>query len=218
MRPDVPAATTAWETYRFDLPHIQGLVRPLDLGALRSREAELLSLLSPADKERLRPLSGAARLRSLAGMATGREELARRLSLKPADVHIARTPYGKPFLASGERIHFNISHCERYLMCVISDRHPVGADVETPRKYPASVAERFSCAEKEMLAASSKPERPKAFARLWAAKEACVKCRGQGSISRVETSLAAEGTWRGIHWRRIEPAEDFVAVVAARLE
>ena len=101
---------------------------------------------------------------------------------------------------------------------MISERHPIGADVEAPRKYPASVAKRFSRAEKEMLTASSRPERPRAFARLWAAKEACVKCRGRGSISRVETSLEAEGTWQGIDWRRVEPAEDCVAVVAARLE
>lgn len=205
------------ENYRFELPHITGVVWCLDLDELRRREVEILGSLTGEEHGRLARLTGEPRLRSLAGAFLSRRELGRLLSLAPGDVRIARTLHGKPFLIDGQpTTHFSLAHAGQYVLFVMSRRLQVGADIETPR-FSELVARRFHPSERAALAGLTGGARSRAFSRLWAAKEACVKCLGRGRISDVKTSLAREGRWRDVRWHRVEPSRDFVGVVATRV-
>ena len=209
---------TAWKTNRFVLPHIEGVIRRLDFAVLGNLEADLLDTLPHSERSRLTPLADKPRLRSLAGAVFAREEIGRHLRLAPCDVPLERTRFGKPIVSSQDpEVHFSLAHAGEYLLFVKSSRSVLGADIETPRAYDANVAGRFPAGERRALGGFFGRARARAFTRLWTAKEACVKCRGRGSISEVETTLAPQGRWRNIHWRRIEPIRELHVVVAAEV-
>ena len=77
---------------------------------------------------------------------------------------IAREPGGKPFFPSRPEICFNLSHSHGAAVCAIHDK-PVGIDVEKLRPAPRRLAGDMG---------------DEAFFRLWTAKEATVKQRGEG--------------------------------------
>lgn len=86
---------------------------------------------------------------------------------------LLRAEGGKPYFPAFPCIHFNLSHSRGAAVCALSGA-PVGVDVELLRPAP------------RRLAAGMTDE---AFFRLWTAKEATVKLRGQGIIAcrgRVE--------------------------------
>lgn len=90
---------------------------------------------------------------------------------------IQYTPLGRPFLPGG--IDFNISHAAGYAVCVLSDRHRVGIDIEplrpvAPEKFRSYMTDR----EWEILRNAPDPER--AFFCYWTQKEAALKAVGQG--------------------------------------
>lgn len=209
---------TALKPNRFVLPQIEGVIWRLDFAALRDVEADLLDTLPAAETSRLAPLADKPRLRSLAGAVFAREELGRHLRLAPCDVPLERTRFGKPTVSSQDpEVHFSLAHAGEYLLFVRSSRSVLGADIETSRAYEANVARRFSASERRTLGGFVGRARARAFTRLWTAKEACVKCRGRGSISEVETTLASQGRWRNIHWRRVELIPELQVVVAAEV-
>lgn len=77
---------------------------------------------------------------------------------------IAREPGGKPFFPDRPDICFNLSHSHGAAVCALHDR-PVGIDVEKLRPAPRRLAEGME---------------DEAFFRLWTAREATVKRRGEG--------------------------------------
>ena len=77
---------------------------------------------------------------------------------------IAREPGGKPFFPDRPDICFNLSHSHGAAVCAIHDK-PVGIDVEKLRPAPRRLAGNMG---------------DEAFFRLWTAKEATVKRRGEG--------------------------------------
>ena len=85
------------------------------------------------------------------------------LGLRPLP-EIAREAGGKPFFPGRPELCFNLSHSHGAAVCAIHDK-PVGIDVEKLRPAP------------KRLAAGMEDE---AFFRLWTAREAAVKRRGQG--------------------------------------
>ena len=42
--------------------------------------------------------------------------------------------YGKPYFLNYPKIHFNISHCDKAVTCILSKR-PVGIDVESIKPF-----------------------------------------------------------------------------------
>ena len=107
-----------------------------------------------------------------AGPEGGEKELAHRLlalavkreyGLKELP-ETSREPGGKPFFPSRPELCFNLSHSHGAAVCALHDR-PVGIDVEKLRPAPKRLAEGMD---------------DEAFFRLWTAKEATVKRRGEG--------------------------------------
>ena len=106
------------------------------------------------------------------GLEGGERALARRLLALALEreyglrelPEIAREPGGKPFFPSRPDICFNLSHSHGAAVCALHDK-PVGIDVEKLRPAPRRLAEGME---------------DEAFFRLWTAKEATVKRRGQG--------------------------------------
>ena len=80
---------------------------------------------------------------------------------------ILRGPYGKPWFPAFPHIHFNLSHSRGAAVCALSDA-PVGIDIEVLREPPRRLAAGMGAEE---------------FFRLWTAKEATVKLRGQSILA-----------------------------------
>ncbi len=103
--------------------------------------------------------------------------------------------YGKPFIKGQPRLHFNISHCARAVMCVVGDA-PVGCDVEViPQEADGDVMDLcFSPEERKRTAAAENPAAQ--FTATWTRKEALLKLRGtglDGNVRDVLLSPIAEG-------------------------
>ena len=88
------------------------------------------------------------------------------------------TPQGKPFL-EGESVHFNIAHTGALVGVAVSDKHPIGLDIEKVRAVREGFAARyFSEREQAVILAATNPD--EALIRLWTAKEAVGKYHGTG--------------------------------------
>lgn len=107
-----------------------------------------------------------------AGAEGGERELAYRLlalavertfQIRPLP-EIAREEGGKPFFPAYPGICFNLSHSHGAAVCALHDK-PVGVDVEKLRPAPRRLAKGME---------------DEAFFRLWTAREATVKRRGEG--------------------------------------
>lgn len=99
--------------------------------------------------------------------------------------------YGKPFLTDFPKIHFNLSHCARAVICTIGNA-PVGCDVEViPREPDQDVLDYcFSAQEKEKIRLSAHPSIE--FTRLWTQKEALLKMHGTGLTDDLPQLLTSK--------------------------
>lgn len=118
----------------------------------------------------------------------------------------AKEPGGKPFFPSRPDICFNISHSHGAAVCALHDK-PVGVDIEKLRSAP------------RRLAGGMEDE---AFFRLWTAKEATIKRRGEGigallrPLEPDPRCRCLEGLLEG-YLITVCPSED-AAVRAVRME
>lgn len=118
---------------------------------------------------------------------------------------------GKPRLRIPRGMEFNLSHCDRAVMCAVGDE-PVGCDVETVP--PAMTAAEWTfaeyCCNDDELRRISQAERPQTeLIRLWTMKEALLKLTGCGMTDNLKdllrspmaqgkhfgTTVAADGTY-----------------------
>ncbi|WP_327303443.1 4'-phosphopantetheinyl transferase superfamily protein [Streptomyces sp. NBC_01298] len=109
------------------------------------------------------------------------------LDLPPGRVRITRAPcpgcgdpHGRPVSEDGP-VHFSLSHSDRLALLAVGPV-PVGADVETlpEASAVAELAGQLHPREAAELEALTPEERPAAFGRLWARKEAYLKGLGIG--------------------------------------
>lgn len=97
------------------------------------------------------------------------------------------TANGKPTLTDYPEIHFNISHCDEAVLCVI-DNHPIGVDIESVRPYDEElVTYTMNPEEQEQIKSSEHPGIE--FTRLWTRKEAVLKQSGKGITSSIQNVL-----------------------------
>lgn len=96
--------------------------------------------------------------------------------------------HGKPSLKELPQLHFNLSHCSKAIVCVVSE-DPVGIDVENiERKIsPALVKHTMNPEEREIIA-----QDPVQFFCLWTQKEAVVKLLGTGLQDHLHEILATK--------------------------
>jgi 4'-phosphopantetheinyl transferase len=158
------------------------------------------------DRDRDRYVVGRGLLRMLLGRVLGRS---------PAELEFAYTPHGKPFLANGCDVSFNVSHSGDYGLFAVARTRDLGIDLEELSSTAAEerVAEHFF-APREVAALRALPreEQPQAFLRCWTRKEAYVKARGDGlslPLHDFEVTLAADRRPALVHtaWSRAEPEE-----------
>jgi 4'-phosphopantetheinyl transferase len=122
------------------------------------------------------------RTRFVAARAFLRRLLARHTGTAAAAIRFGATEHGKPVLASGPPIQFNLSHSGDLAVCAIAPRR-VGVDVEQLRPMPTArqiAGHYFSPAECEALAAIPDAALERAFFTAWVRKEAFIKGLGIG--------------------------------------
>jgi 4'-phosphopantetheinyl transferase len=195
-------------------------------------DAEALGSLLGAD-ERTRAARfrrEADRRRFVVAHAALRCVLAGYLGRSPRALTIAADrDTGKPQLAGGPVVSFNLSHAEDRALCAVARGRDVGVDVEHVRPDPSvlDIAERFFApAEVAALRALPPERRTPAFFALWVGKEAYVKARGGGlgialdsfvlPLDGPEAVVEAPGTAPPV-WsiRPVDVDAGYVAAVAA---
>ncbi len=99
-----------------------------------------------------------------------------------APIEIETTPRGKPFLKEHRGLFYNLSHSGEYAICALSDQE-VGVDIQKWRGITNSGIANRVMHDKERAAFSwDKVGSEEEFYRFWAAKEAYVKCGGEGLL------------------------------------
>ncbi|MFD7610888.1 4'-phosphopantetheinyl transferase family protein [Streptomyces sp. NPDC059828] len=178
----------------------------------------LLDLLDDDERERCAQFRvDGARALYLTAHVLARQVVGAQLSLDPREVVVVPVckhctdpgdrPHGKPTLP-GTSLELSLSHSGQRVMVALTAAGPVGVDVEEitdGRDLPLDVLSVPERAELELLAPE---ERPAAFIRYWARKEAVLKATGDGLM--VEPSaLTVTGPGapaRLLEWReRPEP-------------
>jgi 4'-phosphopantetheinyl transferase len=154
---------------------------------------ELTRVLSPEERNRAaRFRFEADRLRSQVAWGLLRRFLGGLVGRDPASLEFGQSPYGKPFLAGGPS--FNLAHSGDWILIGMASAGRVGVDVEwvRPDRDLESMAETvFRPDELAEFRAFPAAERPLAFYRGWARKEAFVKAVGRGlSLPLKEFSVS----------------------------
>ncbi len=154
------------------------------LAASLSRDEQQRAERFRFDHDRQRFIAGRGWLRSL---------LAQYLQRSPRSIQFDYLPQGKPILAGGGDVQFNLSHSHNLALCAITYQQPVGIDVEYLRPVAVmDLARRFfRPSEQAMLATLNTAEQQRTFFRYWTCKEAYLKACGDGlgQIQSVEVSL-----------------------------
>jgi 4'-phosphopantetheinyl transferase len=149
--------------------------------------ALLSTVLSPDEHARAdRYRRPADRARFIAGRAQVRQVLGRFLDTGPAEIRFARSPTGKPTLATGEDatpLHFNVSGSEGLALIALRQGAEVGVDVEAIRAMPetdALAARMLSKDEQAQYSRLPPADRERRFFEYWVCKEALAKSLGTG--------------------------------------
>ena len=173
-----------------------------------------------------------------AGASSSRRAFLRRLlsaylQTDPVSVAIGYGAHGKPCLANGSEISFNLSHAEDTATVAIALQREVGVDIEAVTHdvdIDAVARQAFSPTEIKALASLAPAARREAFFRIWVRKEAYIKARGEGlsyptqsfTVSHLprddDALLMDDGEARALsHWRiaEISAPTGFRAALAA---
>ena len=159
-------------------------------------------LLAPEELERAARMgSPSGRSAFIAGRATLRAILSRYVPTAPAALQIATGPHGKPFLAGGGDLRFNLSHsassaalsaatsAATSAVYAVTRGREVGVDLERlDRQVPyLRLARRFfSDHEVEQLDELPESRQRRAFFAGWVRKEALVKAWGTGLSTALD--------------------------------
>jgi 4'-phosphopantetheinyl transferase len=135
----------------------------------------------------------ALRRRFVTGRACLRRILGHYLDREPGSLEFVYGPHGKPALADdGGRfgIEFNLAHSHGVALCAVTPDRAIGVDLEGHRALETAeqiIRRFFSPAECAAFLALTEAERPAAFFRAWARKEAFLKAVGTGLSTALES-------------------------------
>lgn len=165
--------------------------------------------LSPDEIERAdRFLQEADRQRFTAARGILRRLIGDYRKADPASIRFVYSEKGKPALADGGGLGFNLSHCQGRAIYALAWDRQLGVDLELPREGVDVVglaARYFSTAEATRIAAFPEAGRADEFYRLWTAKEAYAKARGLGLSLLGEEPGSAAGFQ--VEELRLKPSE-----------
>ncbi|MER6187247.1 4'-phosphopantetheinyl transferase superfamily protein [Streptomyces sp. NPDC001652] len=164
-----------------DAPRVDVWTVPLD--GSPAMVAALSRMLSGQEAERAgRCRFEADRRRFVVAHGALRRILAGYLDVPPEELRLERGRHGKPRLADGAELRFNLSHCGDLALVAVSRRTEVGVDVDRlrPGLPVEAFAERFfPASDARFVAVAPSPmERGERFLRLWTRKEAVIKAVG----------------------------------------
>jgi 4'-phosphopantetheinyl transferase len=124
------------------------------------------------------------RRRFLTGRALTRSVLGSYLGCPPAEISLAVTTFGKPYLCGtgGPDLRFNLSHSGGLVALAVAIGDEVGIDVEAepPGNADELVSIVLSGPERRAYERLPRALRPPAFLRCWTRKEALLKASGTG--------------------------------------
>ena len=166
-----------------------------DLDAADAGDSALAVLSDDEQARARRFVFDIHRRRFVAGRAALRARLAERLGRAAGSLRFEYGPVGKPALAGGDTLRFNVSHSDRYALLAMGERAEVGVDIERirPLSDMNALAERvFSGAERAALAEVPGDRKADAFFAGWTRKEAYIKARGDGIglLDAIEVTLS----------------------------
>jgi len=196
----MPRAGRAYALSGDDI-HLWLLPIPVRHEALRQRVEDL-----PDKAERTRAARFARAddsLRQLHSRGLLRLLLGHYLAREPETIRFVSNKYGKPALADGDGLHFNLSHCRDIALIGLTRRGSVGVDIERIRPLPdreAIVAHCFSAAEQRWLTSRPTNGKEQDFFRIWTGKEAVLKALGTGfavPAESISVSLPEDGGMAG---------------------
>lgn len=125
------------------------------------------------------------KLRSIYGELLIRYMVISELKINNSHIKFHYTKYGKPLLLEPHNIHFNISHCEKYVVCAI-DNNPVGIDIEKIETIDfIDIANKFFTKDEAnyiypQSEINTLEESTNKFYEIWTLKESFIKCIGLG--------------------------------------
>ena len=131
---------------------------------------------------------------------------------------LERSADGKPYFPGFPNHHFNLSHSEPFALCAL-DTSPVGADIQRIRDDLRPGLPRRVCAPEELVWLEGQNDRWRAFALLWALKEARLKYAGTGLRAGIrETSVPLPQPGQNLYahdglWFRVYEGQDWMAAV-----
>ncbi len=113
--------------------------------------------------------------------------------------------------------HFNISHSEEYVFCVLSEQE-VGVDIQYKKTfYNEGILRRFFTKEEQTQWSSyaTQKERDEFFYQMWIRKEALGKLTGEGiaqtiSVNMIGTQAPEEF---GITWEHLDALSEYRMVI-----
>jgi 4'-phosphopantetheinyl transferase len=126
------------------------------------------------------------RRRFAIGRALLRQILAAYLCTHPRSVSFSYGTHGKPELKTDfgeEKLTFNLSHSEGFIVYAVGRARRIGVDVEVIRPVAEveQIADRyFSARERKSLRALPETQKRRAFFNCWTRKEAYLKALGDG--------------------------------------
>lgn len=118
-----------------------------------------------------------------------RMELSKLVGIPAADLKFFSKPLAKPLCLSALQCHFSFSHTRNMILSCISERNPVGADIEMLSTAPLEIVTNlFHPDEIDYVMKPSSSLRNLRFYKIWTQKEAYVKYLGTGlseSLSQI---------------------------------
>lgn len=146
--------------------------------------AQLKDLMNDLSKERVVRVNKyyfeRDKIRCITAEILLRYILQKQFGLENNQIKFQYSPYGKPFLAFGENIYFNLSHSGDWVVCAV-DNYPIGVDIEKNKElHLPHLYSFFSKKEIQLLHDTSKDEQTDLFYRIWTLKESFVKNIGKG--------------------------------------
>jgi len=174
------------------------------------------ALLSEEEGVRaLRFLRHGDKVRFVVTRAALRRLLGARLRRRPQTLRFVTNSYGKPRLeaacSSNPAIFFNVSHAGSFALIALSERAPVGVDIE--RRDPPCDAVGLSLQALSAFERQLPDDRRVDFFECWATKEAVLKALGLGvaehlqQLSVLRSESAGDSCYdirhEGMDWPRV---------------
>lgn len=146
--------------------------------------AAALALLSEAERaQHQRFIPPKKRHEYLVTRVLVRTVLGRLLGVAPQTLQFVANEWGRPALWPPAPIHFNVSHTDGLVVCLVSSNPEMGVDTEQLARAPDLLALAptvFAPKEQSDLAALPAAEQPHRAVVLWTLKESYIKARGMG--------------------------------------